>query len=165
MFGIGGRTFTKRLSIELNISFAEAEKLKHAYTSDKLEQKSKKIINDIIKDDMEVWLEGIVLSLSEFKQIKTLPSKILLSGGGTYLSEIKATLNTEKWYKKLPFSRTPQASYLTPKLLRNLIDETKRIREREDIIPLALVNAGIELTGEETVVQKVLRKVIGIMQV
>ncbi len=165
MFGIGGRTFTKRLSLELNISFDEAEKLKYAYTSDKLEQKSKKIISDIINEDMEVWLEGVVLAMSEFKQIDVLPSKIFLSGGGTYLPEIKTTLNTRKWYKKLPFARTPQASYLTPKNLRNIIDETKKIKEREDIIPLSLVNIGIDLAGEETVVQKVLRKVIGIMKV
>jgi len=165
MFGIGGRTFTKRLSMELNISFEEAEKLKYAYTADKLEPKSKKIISQIINEDVEVWLEGVVLSMSEFKQIETLPSKILLSGGGTYLPEIKDTLNTRKWYKKLPFGRTPQAAYLAPKNLRNIIDETKKIKEREDIIPLSLVNIGIELAGEETVVQKVLRKVIGIMKV
>ena len=165
MFGIGGRTFTKRLSVELNISFDEAEKLKYAYTNDKLEQKSKKIINNIINDDMEFWLEGVVLAMSEFKQIKVLPSKILLSGGGTYLQEIKNALNTRRWHKKLHFASTPQASYLLPQNLRNIIDETKKINGREDIIPLALVNMGVDLAGEETVVQKVLKKVIGIMQV
>ena len=165
MFGIGGRTFTKRMSVELNISYEEAEKLKLAYTSDKLEPKSKKIISTIIDEDIEIWLEGIVLALSEFNQTSVLPPKILLSGGGTYLPEIRDTLNNRKWYKKLPFSSTPQATYLTPKNLRNIIDETKALKEREDIIPLALVNEGIELAGEETLVQKVLRKVIGIMQV
>jgi cell division protein FtsA len=165
MFGIGGRTFTKRLSVELNISFEEAEKLKYAYTADKLEQKSKKIINTIITDDVEVWLEGIVLAMSELSQTEILPSKILLSGGGTYLPEIREALNNRKWYKKLNFISTPQATFLTPKNLRNIIDETKKLKEVEDIIPLALVNVGIELAGEETVVQKVLRKVIGIMQV
>ncbi|GAJ19333.1 unnamed protein product, partial [marine sediment metagenome] len=135
------------------------------YTSDKLEPKSKKIISNIINEDIEVWIEGVVLAISEFKQIETLPFKILLSGGGTYLPEIKTTLNTRKWYKKLPFARTPQTSYLTPKNLRNIIDETKKMKEREDIIPLSLVNIGIDLAGEETVVQKVLRKVIGIMKV
>lgn len=165
MFGIGGRTFTKRLSVELNISFKEAEALKRAYSADKLEQKSKKIIQNIINEDIEVWLEGVVLGISEFKQLSSLPSKILLSGGGTYLSEFKSTLNNRKWYKKLPFHRAPQATYLTPKNLRNIIDETKKIKDREDIIPLALINMGIDLAGEETVTQKVLRKVIGIMKV
>jgi len=165
MFGIGGRTFTKRISVELNISFDEAEKLKYAYTSDRLEQKSKKIINDIINDDVDIWLEGVILALSEFMQVDVLPSKILLSGGGTYLPEIRDALNNKKWFNKLHFGNNPQSTYLTPKNLRNIIDETKKIKEREDIIPLALVNMGIELAGDETVIQKVLRKVIGIMQV
>lgn len=164
MFGIGGRTFTKRLSIELNISSQEAEQLKFAYSADKLESKSKKIIETIIRDDIEIWLEGVVLALSEFKE-KTLPTRIFLSGGGTYLPEIKEALNERKWYRKLPFASNPQASYITPKNLPNLIDETKKLKNRGDIVPLALVNIGIELSGEENIVQKVLKKVIGIMQV
>lgn len=164
IFGIGGRTFTKRLSVELNISFEEAEKLKLSYTADRVEQKSKKIIGDIINDDMEVWLEGVVLALSEFKS-ETLPPKILLCGGGTYLPEFKTVLNSTKWYKRLPFARTPQALMMNPKEIVAIIDETKKIREREDIVPMALVNEGIKLSGEETIVQKVLRKVIGIMKV
>lgn len=165
MFGIGGRTFTKRFSVELNISFAEAEKLKHAYTADRLEQKSKKILSDIVTEDLEVWLDGLVLALSEYRDVDELPQKILLSGGGAYLPEIKSALNNRKWHKKLPFKRAPQASYLNPKNLRGIIDETNTIKEREDIIPLGLVNLGVELSGEEKIVQKVLRKVIGIMKV
>jgi len=164
IFGIGGRTFTKRLSVELNISFEEAEKLKLSYTADRVEQKSKKIIGDIINDDMEVWLEGVVLAMAEFR-LETLPPKILLCGGGSYLPEFKAILNSAKWHKKLPFVRTPQAMMMNPKEIVSVIDETKKIREREDIIPMALVNEGIKLSGEETIVQKVLRKVIGIMKV
>ncbi len=41
MFALGGRTFTKRLAVELNISYLEAEKLKIDYSNDLLEKKSK----------------------------------------------------------------------------------------------------------------------------
>ena len=165
MYALGGRTFTKRLAVELNISFSEAEKLKIAYTEDKLEQKSRKIITDIIKSDTEIWLEGIILSLSDFKDIDVLPSKIHLCGGGTHLGEIRDILNDTKWYKKLHFARTPQASYMKPSDISNVIDETKKMKDQQDIAPMALVNIGIELAGEETVMQKALRKVIGIMKV
>ena len=165
MFALGGRTFTKRLAVELNISFQEAEKLKLSYTADKLEQKSKKIISDIIKNDTEIWLEGVILALSEFKQLDVLPSRILLCGGGTHLPEIKDSLNNEKWYKKLHFARAPQSSFMHPNDLSSIIDETKKVKDQQDITPMALVNLGIDLAGEETVIQKALRKVIGIMKV
>ncbi len=165
MFALGGRSFTKRLAVELNISFHEAEKLKIAYTADKLEQKSKKIITDIIKSDTEIWLEGIILSLADFKDIEVLPSKILLCGGGTHLGEIKEILNETKWHKKLPFARAPQAQFMAPTDVANVIDETKKMKDQQDITPMSLVNIGIELAGEETVMQKALRKVIGIMKV
>ncbi len=99
MFGIGGRTFTKRLSVELNISFSEADQLKKAYVNEELEQKSKKIISRIIEEDVEIWLQGVVLTISEFKKINPLPSRILLSGGGSYLPEIKKCLNEKNGIK------------------------------------------------------------------
>jgi cell division protein FtsA len=163
-FGIGGRTFTKRLSLELNLSYEEAEKLKRAYVSDRLEQKSKKIISDIVAEDMEIWLDGLVLALNDFNQL-TLPHKIELCGGGVHLPEFHSALNTSKWYKKLPFARTPQAIYLTQKDIPWIVDEGRRLRDKEDIVPMGLVNEGMVLAGEETMVQKVLRKVISIMQV
>ena len=165
MFAIGGRTFTKRLAVELNISFKEAEALKMAYTANKLDQKSKKIIGDIIRNDTEIWLEGVILSLSEFKDLDVLPSKILLCGGGSFLPEIKEALNNEKWYKKLHFARTPQASFVQLNALSNIIDETKKAKDHQDVIPISLVNIGMDLAGEETMVQRALRKVIGIMKV
>lgn len=165
MFAIGGKVFTKRLAVELNISIKEAEKLKQSYSSDKLEQKSKKIISDIIRNDIEIWLEGVVLALSEFKELKTLPSKILLCGGGIQLPEIKNILNNEKWYKNLHFSKKPQATFIQPNEIVNIIDESSKPKNQEDITTLALVNMGIDLAGEENVIQKALRKVIGIMKV
>ncbi|MFH0820957.1 MAG: cell division FtsA domain-containing protein [Candidatus Peregrinibacteria bacterium] len=165
LFGVGGRTFTKRLAVELNLAHKEAEKLKLAYAADKLEPKSKKIIADLIQNDIEVWLEGIVLALSEFKQVEELPGKILLTGGGSQLPEFREALNHRKWHKKLHFSAKPQASFIKITDMPLLIDDAKRIKAQTNIVPAALVNLGIELTGEESIVQKTLRKVIGIMQV
>ncbi len=165
MFALGGRTFTKRIAIELNISFQEAERLKLAYARDELEKKSKKIIANIIKNDTDIWLEGVMLSLSDFKEIETLPSRIFLCGGGTKLGEIREILNDNKWYKKLTFNRAPSVSYMKESDISSVIDEKKKLNEQEDITLLSLTNIGIELAGEETVMQKAIRKVIGIMKV
>ncbi|MBI5412218.1 hypothetical protein HZA43_03510 [Candidatus Peregrinibacteria bacterium] len=166
IFSIGSHTITKRIATELNISLEEAEKIKLAYTSDKLEKKSKKWIEKIIVEDISVWLSGLILALSDFQQIKVLPSKILLCGGGAYLSEIKEALTQTKWYQKLPFYEKPEIAFITPShLTNNLIDETRQLKNNEDIIPLSLVNSGLELLEEEAIMQKVLKKVIGIMKI
>ena len=167
VFGIGGETFTKRLAIELNINFEEAERLKIAYSNDKLEQKSKKIINDILEHDVELWLDGIVLALTEFEDINVLPTKILICGGSAKLPEVKNILGSKKWHKKLHFSQVPQIQSITQKMLKNLLDETKREKEEEDMIPSSLVSKGIDMLDEDEmdVMEKALKKVISIMKV
>ncbi len=164
-FAIGGRTFTKRLAIELNISFNEAEKLKLAYCQDRLEQKSKKIVADIIQNDVDIWLDGILLALSALKLKKALPSKILLSGGGSFLPEVKDKLNQGKWYKELSFAGKPQISFVQPKEVINVSDETGKLKGHQDFGMIALVQAALLLSDNETLAQKALRKVTGIMKV
>ncbi len=162
MFSLGGRSFTKRLSQELNISFDEAEEIKIAYSEEQLEQQSSKIVREAMKSDSEVWLAGVLLTLSEFENIETFPSRILLSGGGSLLPEMKEVLESKDWHKKLPFARKPQISIMKPKYVSTLTDETGKIKDQQDITPLALANLGIGYTGEEKVLSNLLRKVVRI---
>lgn len=165
MFTLGGRTFTKRLSQSLNISFQEAEEIKLNYSSDKLERQSHRIVREAMQSDCDVWLSGVVLTLEEFEGLDSLPSKILLSGGGAHLPEIKEALETRDWVQSLPFVKKPQVSFLHPKMVSNLADETKLIKDQQDTVPLALANLALEFMGEETMPSKVLKKVVRLMQI
>lgn len=162
MFSLGGRSFTKRLSQELNISFDEAEEIKIAYSQEQLEQQSSKIVREAMQSDSEVWLAGVLLTLSEFTNIETFPSRILLSGGGSKLPEIKEALESRDWYKKLPFARKPETRFMKPKYISSLTDETGKIKDQQDITPMALAHIGIEYSGEEKVLSSLLRKVVRI---
>lgn len=165
MFTLGGRTFTKRLAQSLNISFQEAEEIKIAYSSDKLEKQSHKIVREAMKSDCEVWLSGVALTLAEFEDIDVLPSKILLCGGGSHLPEIKEVLETREWFRKLPFSQKPHISFLKPKMVSNMVDETKKLKDPRDITPLSLANLGLDYLGEEKVLSKILKKIVRLMQI
>jgi cell division protein FtsA len=165
MFTLGGRTFTKRLAQSLNISFEEAEKIKLSYSNDKLEKQSHKIVREAMKSDCEVWLSGVALTLAEFDELDVLPSKILLCGGGSHLPEIKEVLETREWFKKLPFTRKPQINFIEPKMVSNMIDETKRLKEPQDVTPLSIGNLGLEYLGEERVLSKILKKIVRLMQI
>lgn len=165
MFTLGGRTFTKRLAQSLNVSFEEAENIKVAYSSDKLEKQSHKIVRQAMKSDCEVWLSGVALTLAEFEDLDVLPFKILLCGGGSHLPEIKEVLETREWYKKLPFSQKPVMNFIKPKMVSNMVDETKRLKDQQDITPLAIANLGLEYIGEEKVLSKILKKIVRLMQI
>ncbi len=165
MFSIGGNMFTKRLSQTLNISFKEAESVKHTYSDDKLERQSHRIVREALQNDCEIWLSGVILSLDSFDKIKKLPSKIYLSGGGAILPEIKEILETREWVKSLPFSKKPQISFMSPKMFSNVLDEEKVLKDHQDVVPAALANSGLSYVGEEPLPSKVLKKVVRLMQI
>lgn len=165
MFTLGGRTFTKRLSQALNIGFEEAEEIKLAYSTEHLEKQSHKIVREAMKSDCEVWLSGVALTLSEFENVDVLPSKILLCGGGAHLPEIKEALDSREWIQKLPFASKPQVSFMTPKMVSNVLDETKQLKDLEDITPMALANIALEYITEEQLLSKLLKKVVRLMQI
>jgi len=165
MFTLGGRTFTKRLAQTLNISFKEAEDIKLAYSNDKLEKNSSKIVREAMKSDSEVWLSGVALTLSEFYNIDILPSKILLCGGGTHLPEIKEILESSDWFSKLPFAKKPQVNFIQPKHVSNIIDKTGKLKDQQDITPMSLANLGMDFVGDEQIISKILKKVVRLMQI
>lgn len=165
MFTLGGRTFTKRLTHRLNISFEEAEEIKLAYSADKLEKQSHGIVREALAGDTEVWLSGVALTLGEFYNVDTLPSKILLCGGGSHLPEIKEALSGSQWYRSLSFARKPQVNFLQPRHVVNLIDETGKLKDSQDIASMALANLALEQLSEEQIMGKLLKKVVRLMQV
>ena len=164
MFTMGGRTFTKRLTQSLNISFLEAEEIKIMYSEDKLERQSHRIVREAMKSDCDVWLSGVILTLESFENIDVLPSKILLSGGGAHLPEIKEALESREWSKSLPFAKKPQVNFINTKMITNLVDETRLLKDQQDIVPMALANLALSFISEEQMLSKVLKKVVRLMQ-
>ena len=160
MFAIGGRSFTKRLSQVLNVSFAEAEKVKIGYSKGELVKKSEEIVEKALLNDAKVWLSGVELSLSEFSDVDLLPSRILLCGGGSALPEIKEVLENEEWHKNLPFAKKPTVKFIQPKDVQTIVDTTDTIKDQQDITPMGLANLAIGFDEDENVLQGIMRKVV-----
>lgn len=165
MFTLGGHTFTKRLAQQLNISFKEAEDIKLAYSNDKLERQSHNIVREAMKTDSDVWLSGVVLTLEEFENIDIFPSKILLSGGGAHLPEVKEALESREWLGPLRFGKKPQVNFLHPKMISNVVDDTKTLQDYSDVMPMALASLALGIVNEEQMLSKLLKKVVRLMQI
>jgi len=159
MFALGGRAFTRRISELLGLSFEEAERLKIEYSRGRLDAEMRQKIAEIIAPDVEVWLSGVELTLTDFA-LDLLPSKILLCGGGSELPEIKKALLGSEWVARLPFAKPPSVRFLKPEEVVNIKDETKKLKGPADITPMALANLAIDLAGEETVVEGLLSKAV-----
>lgn len=164
MFAIGGRTFTKRIATELNISFQKAESIKLAYSDNKLDSKSMQKIKKVIENDVDVWLSGVELALSDFDNLDILPSDIYLCGGGAYLKEVYEALTSKKWIKNFIFSRPPVVKFMEPSDISNFTDETQELKGHGMITPMALANVGLDLAGEESPLNVILKKVISIIK-
>jgi cell division protein FtsA len=158
MFAIGGRSFTKRIAQVTNTSFEKAEEMKIAYSTGKLGVKAKKMVEDAVTADVQVWLSGVELSLAEFDRVDHLPAKILLCGGGTGLPQIADALRSSKWYKNLPFARKPVVNHISPNEVNRVIDKTGKLTSYADITPMGLANLGLDQVGGETTTDTLVRK-------
>lgn len=153
MFALGGRAFTKRLGQVFDLPFVKAEELKLSYSHDRLPAKRAKEVAKALVADAQVWLTGVELALEEFGLTDLLPSRILLCGGGANLPEIQQVLKQAEWPKPLPFARQPTVHFIKIEDITRLTDETNELKSPQDITPLSLANIGIDLVGEESVME------------
>lgn len=162
MFALGGRVFTKSIADVLEISFAEAEKIKLQYSKGEIKDDSEtsEKIKKAVENDCEVWLAGVELALEEFSNVDLLPSRILLCGGGCLLPEIEQYLNKKAWVKRLPFAKQPKVEFIKPGQVTNVVDETGKMVGSQDITPMAMANLAIDLAGEENMLDGILSRVV-----
>jgi cell division protein FtsA len=144
MFGIGGRSFTRTIANDMDVSFEDAEKLKLAIDNDNLKAHAKRDINAALDKTLEVWLDGVELALSEFDAIDHLPSRILLCGGGASLEKLVEQLKTDDWWKDLPFSRKPSVHRITPDQAAGIIDESGKVNDHTYVTALGLLRVGYD---------------------
>ncbi len=81
------------------------------------------------------------------------------------MPEIKEALETREWTQTLPFSKKPGVNFIQPKMITNMSDETKLLKDAQDITPLALANIALEYLSEEQILSKLLKKVVGLIQI
>lgn len=159
MFALGGRAFTKRLAQEFQLSFEAAEKMKIDYAFGRLRADELTRVAAIFADDCRIWLGGVELSLIEFAETDLLPSRIFLCGGGSALPGIKQALLSPEWAGTLPFSKPPQVSFLQPKDVVSIIDETGELNNPQDMTPIGLAHlALLDSVEEEKMLSSILQR-------
>ena len=163
MFALGGRAFTKSLADRLDLPFPRAEEIKVDYAKG-LPVKERQDVARIIAEDVDIWAAGVELVLEELAAGDLLPGRVYLCGGGSHLPEIGTILTSEKFWKRLPFSRPPEIAMMAPEQVERIKDGTKLLVDQQDVTPLGLAYQAIELQTNEDPLDVALRRVLRVMK-
>jgi cell division protein FtsA len=144
MFGIGGRSFTRTIASDMELSYEDAEKLKVNVDDANLKASVAKQVGTSIDKTLEVWLGGVELALSEFDSVDHLPNRILLCGGGSSLTKLVDALKNEDWYKDLPFTKRPSVQHISPNDVVGITDKTNSDLDHTFITAMGLLRVGYD---------------------
>jgi len=144
MFGIGGRSFTRTIASELDISYDDAEKLKINIGNEKIKSSVTSDVNAAIDKTLEVWIAGVELALSEFDSADHLPNRILLCGGGSSLVKLVDALQKQDWHKDLPFTKKPTVHHIHPSEVVGIKDLTGLVNDHTFITAMGLLRVGYD---------------------
>jgi cell division protein FtsA len=164
MFALGGRAFTKSIADRLALPFPRAEALKVDYARGIAGDRAADV-RAIIADDVAVWAAGVELVMEELAAGGQLPGRIYLCGGGSRLPEIRDALGDERFARRLPFSRPPEVTVMTPEQIETVIDDTKLLVDQQDVTPMGLAFQAIELGAATGPLDGALRRVVKQMRI
>lgn len=144
MFGIGGRSFTRTIAADLDLSYEDAEKLKVNIDEPNLKSSVAKQLDISVNKTLDVWIGGVELALSEFDSVDHLPARILLCGGGASLKKLVHMLSTDDWHKSLPFTKKPTVQLIKPSEVVGITDTTNDARDHTFITAMGLLRVGYD---------------------
>ncbi len=146
MFSIGGRSFTRTISQEANVSLEEAENIKLIIDNPKLNADIRKDAMTALNKTLNVWLAGVELALSEFVDVDQMPNQIWLCGGGASLEMLVNALAEHDWPEDIPFSKRPVVKRILPSDVIDIKDATDTISDHTFITAMGLLRVGQDTT-------------------
>jgi len=155
MLALGGRAFTKGLAERLGLSFADAEAAKLAVGGEDRPE-----VADALLEDAHIWRSGVELMIGDLASGELLPGRVLLCGGGADLPQVRAVLDEDGWWSRLPFARRPKVRALGPGEVVGLRDATGRLDSRQDVTPMALAHQALILDAGASAVDRAMRGVV-----
>ena len=163
-FSLGGQLFTRSIQRGLKTTPDRAEKIKIEHGSSKLNKRSADKISEILMPNARIWLSGIELALKEFSDLKTLPSRIYLTGGSAPLPELRRSLLTKDWAQNLAFTSKPYPEVISADDVDNVVDEVGLNWNTSDLPTLGLAKLLLDLTSPEDVVTEMLQNIVRSMK-
>ncbi len=163
-FALGGRAFTRRLAIEQNLSFDDAEALKLRYARRELTPAAARDVRRALDRDVTTWMDGVQLILEELAGEGQLPPYVHLCGGASGLQDIMERLKAFAWTERLPCPRPPQIALLTPADVSSLRDPSGGLVDQQDVTPMGLALQALNMQRQSSLVNQALVRAVRILK-
>lgn len=164
-FSFGGESFTQKIASHFTIGFWEAENIKIRYSQNKLSESAKLVIEELLRNELSIFLSGLEMILSDFSRANLLPGDIFLHGGGGDMPLIDAIIRKRNWKKDLSFLNSPKIYRLNLKIFKNITVSNSSITEAQIISLLGLADDLLNsLTQQSTLFDKTLNRVVKLIQ-
>lgn len=148
MFVLGGRIFTKRLANKLNISEKSAEEIKVKYASNRFAEPEKAKIDKMLSEDIDLWLSGVNLIMSDAGKKSLLPAKIFLYGGSSQLPGLAGSLRRLE-ESDIAFLGKMKLDFMHLDHITRNTDKTKKLDDFQDMTLVALSHLCFDGADEE----------------
>lgn len=135
---LGGRSLTRLLLRMWNLAPDRAERLKHAYSSGKMDPELGAQVLEVLTPGLQNWLEETEVAMAQLNQEGRLPEYLYMLGGGSALPELTEAVRSLAWSRRLHFARYPQVGHLQPTDVPGVVNRTGLGQGLGDVSALAL---------------------------
>ncbi len=122
MIAMGGRSFTRKIARELNVTLKDAEELKLKYSNNQLPADMAKEIKEMLAPDIILLYEGLELAIKNLSKGNALPPRIYFCGGGSGLKGLVEGIHERRIFERLPFFKRPEICMLKAELIPGIGD-------------------------------------------
>jgi hypothetical protein len=144
---VGSAGLTRSLVLGWGLSPERAERLKRAYSANRLDAEAKAQVLEVMSDALQSWLKETEAGLIRLNESwdEPMPERLCLLGGGSTLPVVEESIAKLAWSQQLHFLRYPQVGRLRPTDVPGVVNRSEQGRNAGDVAALALAAWAAEL--------------------
>jgi cell division ATPase FtsA len=144
-----GRGFTAHLAKALEISSVDAERLKLAYSSGRLDGALSDAVRAAVRTALEDWVVSLERALNTICGSDQIPWQFGICGGSSVLPDLVEVLRSHPWARLANGSLRPEVMVMRPWEIPGVLDRTGLLRGQQYVAAVAV--AGCRAGGGQGV--------------
>jgi cell division protein FtsA len=135
---LGGSSFTAHLAGAFDLPWADAERLKLAYSSGQLEGRLQESVQAAVREVLREWAASLGETVRTMYGGHGVPRRFSICGGSSGLPELVEFVRAFPWSEPASGALRPEVAVLRPWEIPGVLDRTGALTGQEYVAPLAV---------------------------